>query len=107
MLERSSLVIGVAEDRLDAPLLPQSGPLVEADQAWAAGFDGTGWAVAILDTGVDNVHPFLSGKVLEEACFSANSSCPDGSTTQIGPGAGVPCTEFAARLRHKRKAAFP
>jgi len=100
VLERSSLVIGVAEDRLDAPLLPQSGPLVEADQAWAAGFDGTGWAVAILDTGVDNVHPFLSGKVLEEACFSANGSCPDGSTTQIGPGAGVPCTYAVSGCRH-------
>jgi len=31
VLERSSLVIRVAEDRLDAPLLPQSAPLVEAD----------------------------------------------------------------------------
>jgi subtilisin len=100
VLERSSLVIGVAEDRLDAPLLPQSGPLVEADQAWAAGFDGTGWAVAILDTGVDNVHPFLSGKVLEEACFSASGGCPDGSTTQIGPGAGVPCTYAVSGCRH-------
>lgn len=100
VLERSSLVIGVAEDRLDAPLLAQSVPLVEADQAWAAGFDGTGWAVAILDTGVDNTHPFLSGKVLEEACFSANSSCPNGSTTQIGPGAGVPCTYAVSGCRH-------
>jgi subtilisin len=99
-LEKSALVIGVAEDRWDAPLLPQSVPLVEADQAWAAGFDGTGWAVAILDTGVDNVHPFLSAKVVEEACFSANSSCPDGSTTQIGPGAGVPCTYAVSGCRH-------
>src|SRR5262245_38942017 len=100
VLERSSVVIGVAEDRLDAPLLPQSAPLVEADQAWAAGFDGSGWAVAILDTGVDNGHPFLAGKVVEEACFSANGSCPDGSTTQIGPGAGVPCTYAVSGCRH-------
>jgi subtilisin len=91
VLERSAHVVGVTEDRLAAPLLPQSVPLVEADQAWAAGFDGHGWAVAVLDTGVDSRHPFLAGKVVEEACFSGNGSCPEGGMTQIGPGAGVPC----------------
>ena len=100
VLERSSLVIEVAEDRLDAPLLAQSVPLVEADQTWAAGFDGTGWTVAILDTGVDTGHPFLAGKVVEEACFSSGGSCPNGSTTQIGPGAGVPCTYAVSGCRH-------
>ena len=100
VLERSSLVIEVAEDRLDAPLLAQSAPLVEADQTWAAGFDGTGWTVAILDTGVDSGHPFLAGKVVEEACFSNSGSCPNGSTTQIGPGAGVPCTYAVSGCRH-------
>ena len=100
VLERSSLVIGVEEDRLDAPLLPQSGPLIEADQASSAGFNGTGWTVAILDTGVDNVHPFLIGTVVEEACFSANNNCPDGSTSQSGPGAGVPCTYAVRGCRH-------
>jgi subtilisin len=100
VLETSSFVLGVSEDFLDAPFLAQSAPLVEAAQAWAAGFDGTGWMVAILDTGVDNVHPFLSGKVVEEACFSLNGSCPDGSTTQIGPGAGIPCTYAVSGCRH-------
>jgi subtilisin len=100
VLETSSFVLGVSEDFLNAPFLAQSAPLVEADQAWAAGFDGNGWQVAILDTGVDNGHPFLAGKVVEEACFSANGSCPDGSTTQIGPGAGVPCTYAVSGCRH-------
>ncbi len=99
-LERSARVLGVTEDRLDVPSLAESVPLVEADQAWAAGFDGTGWSVAVVDTGVDNVHPFLSGKVVEEACFSGNSNCPDGSTTQIGPGAGVPCDYAPNGCRH-------
>ena len=100
VLETSSFVLGVSEDFLNAPFLAQSAPLVEADQAWAAGFDGSGWQVAILDTGVDNGHPFLAGKVVEEACFSANGSCPDGNTTQIGPGAGVPCTYAVSGCRH-------
>ncbi len=99
-LEQSSTVVGVTEDGLAAPSLAESVPLVEADQAWAAGFDGTGWSVAVLDTGVDGVHPFLAGKVVEEACFSGNSNCPDGSTTQIGPGAGVPCDYAPNGCRH-------
>ncbi len=99
-LERSARVVSVTEDHLATPFLAESVPLVEAPQAWAAGFDGTGQSVVVLDTGVDNVHPFLAGKVVEEACFSGNSNCPDGSTAQIGPGAGVPCTYAVSGCRH-------
>jgi subtilisin family serine protease len=100
VLERSPRVVGVAEDRLAAPSLQGSVPLVEAPQAWDAGFDGTGWAVAVLDTGVDKDHPFLAGKVVEEACFSGNSNCPDGTKMQIGPGAGVPCAYAVTGCTH-------
>jgi subtilisin family serine protease len=99
-LEASPNVVGVEEDRLLSPLLSQSVPLIGANQAWAAGADGTGSVVAILDTGVDKTHPFLSGKVVREACFSANGSCPNGLTSQIGPGAGVPCAYAPDGCRH-------
>jgi subtilisin len=92
VLEQLAHVVGVTEDRLAAPVLAQSVPLVGADQAWAVGLDGTGWAVAVLDTGVDSAHPFLAYKVVEEACFSGNGNCPNGRITQIGSGAGVPCS---------------
>ena len=48
MLERSARVIRVTKERVFRLSLAQSVPLVEADQAWAAGFDGTGWVVAVL-----------------------------------------------------------
>ncbi len=51
VLERSAHVVKVTEERVGGALLQDSVPLVEADQAWAAGFDGTGWTVAVLDTG--------------------------------------------------------
>jgi glucose/arabinose dehydrogenase/subtilisin family serine protease len=97
-LEASSFwVKRVVEDRLNAPSLPQSVPLVGADQAWSRGFDGTGMVVAIVDTGVESSHPFLAGKVVEEACYSSTVSghsttvCPNGQSQQTGPGAGASC----------------
>src|SRR5262245_4423546 len=97
-LESSSLPIKrVMADRLHKPVLFDSVPLIGADQAWAAGFDGTGKTVAVIDSGVDSAHPFLAGKVIEEACYSTTSGtystslCPNGSDQQIGPGAGIYC----------------
>ena len=85
---------------VDAARLDESTALVGAQAAWAAGFDGTGFEVAILDTGVDSSHPFLAGKVVAEACFSTTASsggftsatvCPNGASSQTGAGAGANC----------------
>ncbi len=38
--------------------------------------------------------------MVAQACFSANSSCPNGGTTQVGPGAGVPCTYAVNGCKH-------
>lgn len=54
--------------------------------AWNADFRGAGQAIAILDDGVDASHPFLSGKVVYQACFgtlssSYQSDCPDANAS--------------------------
>jgi subtilisin len=91
-------IVRVLDDAILRPVLAQSVPLVEADQAWASGYDGSGTTIAVLDTGVDAFHPFLSGKVVEEACYSSTvagsseSFCPNGLDVQIGPGSAAPCT---------------
>ena len=97
-LEASGMPVKrVIEDRIHKPLLLDSVYLIGADQAWAQGFDGTGLVVAVIDSGVDSAHPFLAGKVVEEACYSTTSGlqsttlCPNGAEEQIGPGAGAPC----------------
>ena len=66
-------VLSIEEDIAVPPSLVQSNPLIGADVAWAAGYAGAGQAVAILDTGVDKTHPFLTGKVIAEACFSTTN----------------------------------
>jgi len=92
-------VVGIQEDRLLRPLLNNSVPQIGADIAWAEGYTGAGQVIAVLDTGIDSAHSALAGKVIDEACFSsdnpaydASSLCPNGSETEIGPGAAVNCT---------------
>ncbi|MGV9379645.1 S8 family peptidase [Nonomuraea sp. NPDC003707] len=86
-------VVSVSEDRPVPPVLAQSVPLIGGDRTRAAGLTGEGSVVAVLDTGVAVNHPFLGGRVVDEACFSpidedyaATSLCPDGTDRQEGPG---------------------
>jgi subtilisin len=79
--------------------LAQSGPIVQAPTMWANNLTGGGRTIAVLDTGVDRFHPFLGGRVVEEACYSGGSDCPNGQKTQTGTGSGAPCT-YAGRCEH-------
>jgi len=97
-LEADADVISVEEDSLLRPTLMQSGPLVGALAAWAAGYTGFGWNVAVLDNGFDATHPFLAGKFASEACYSngggsggGTSLCPGGVSSSTAFGSSVNC----------------
>ncbi len=91
-------VISLEEDELYATTLAESSPLIGATAAGTAGYTGIDQHVAILDTGVDKTHPFLSGRVVSEACYSTTSAtyssttvCPGGVTESTANGSGVNC----------------
>ena len=100
------VVVDVQKDELSAPGLVDSILLINAHDVRAAGYDGTEQIVAILDTGVQNTHPFFpAGKVIAEACFSSNSAssttlCPDGAETSVAPGSGVNCALPGSGCQH-------
>ncbi|MBU2547178.1 MAG: S8 family serine peptidase, partial [Proteobacteria bacterium] len=90
--------------RIDKPALDTSIGIIGANNAWAQGYTGSGWYVAVLDTGVRTSHEFFTGKTFVEACFNTNRSgtapdsssyqssttCPNSQEEQTGSGAAWP-----------------
>ncbi|MBF0457763.1 MAG: S8 family serine peptidase [Nitrospirae bacterium] len=90
-------VISVEEDKLSRPTqVNWNITKVGAPTAWSSGYDGTGYTVAILDTGVDKTHPILTGKVVSEACYS--SYYPASYASSICAGAGTDLTSSGCAM---------
>lgn len=88
-------VMSIEANSVNYPSLAQSVPLVNGPALHGAGTTGTGWTVAILDTGVERTHPLLGGRVVSEACYSTasggTSACPGGAPSSTAVGSAAPC----------------
>ncbi|MBB5871845.1 hypothetical protein F4553_005224 [Allocatelliglobosispora scoriae] len=76
-------------DAVRQPALDVSVPLIGAPTAWAAGYDGTGVTVAVLDTGIDSAHPDLAGKISAEHNFTEGE---EDDLDHVGHGTHVATT---------------
>lgn len=95
---QQDIPVPVNENDVAPPAMAQAVPWVDADLAHSLGYDGSGYVVAILDTGVDKNHYYLdSGKVVSEACYSTTNSgqdsaslCPGGAASSTASGSALP-----------------
>ncbi|MFG3368283.1 S8 family serine peptidase [Streptomyces sp. NPDC048156] len=77
---RGTAAAGISRIWLDGvrkASLDKSVPQIGAPKAWAAGYDGKGVKIAVLDTGVDATHPDLKGQVVGEKNFSTAADAVD------------------------------
>lgn len=101
-------VLEVQEDLAYPPALANSTNLLGAGPARDyVGYSGVGQVVAVLDTGVAKTHPFLTGKVVSEACYSTtyssqgvSSLCPGGVAASTAAGSGVNCDISLSGCNH-------
>jgi subtilisin family serine protease len=79
---------GVAHVWLDGvrkATLDKSVPQIGAPKAWAAGYNGKGVKIAVLDTGVDATHPDLKDQVIAAKNFTPAADATD----KVGHGTHV------------------
>ncbi len=109
-LEALAVDKSVTQIALDVPLPPlmdDTIPLIGANNNHFLNYTGSGWSVAILDTGVQKNHPALFGKVISEACYSSNvpsqgasSLCPGGASSSTANNSGLNCAQGISGCDH-------
>jgi subtilisin family serine protease len=91
-LSEEAGVLFVEEDGVCHISLSTSVPLINADDVWGLGYDGTGISICIIDTGIDPNHcDFPSGKIIAWADYVGSGSSP-----YDDHGHGTHCSSIAA-----------
>lgn len=106
-LATDKAVTQISLDVPTPPLMDDTIPLIGANNNHFLNYTGSGWSVAILDTGVQKSHPALFGKVISEACYSSNvpsqgasSLCPGGVTSSTANNSALNCAQGISGCDH-------
>ncbi|MEU0879487.1 S8 family serine peptidase [Lentzea sp. NPDC005914] len=76
----------ISPDRIFKPLDAQSTPQIKAPKAWQRGYTAKGVKVAVLDTGVDENHPDLKGRIKAAKDFTEEDNVV---SDEVGHGTHV------------------
>lgn len=101
LLEQPDVLAVQADMRLQSSGNGIDPAAINVNAVWAGGQTGVGRTIAIVDTGVQASHSAFGGRVVQEACFSSETSistplCPNAYDIQVGVGAASParCISF-------------
>jgi Ca2+-binding RTX toxin-like protein len=72
---------------IDSDLLNTAGVLGNNFEGSAGSYQ-----VAIIDSGVDNQHNAFTGRIVSQACYVTDSSCPGGTNATTAAGSADECT---------------
>ena len=121
-LKELTNIVSIHEDRVMHASLDESVPLINADNVWVGGINGSGIDVCIVDTGVDYNHPALAGKVVAQKCYCCKNPligcgdtqpgyCPDGTAIDDDAmddnGHGTHCAGIVASTNDTYKGVAP
>jgi len=73
-------------------MLDTSVPLLKVPEIWRDGVEGEGVVVAVIDTGIDDSHPDLKGKVIAKADFTSEKGTDMENIDGNGHGTHVAST---------------
>jgi subtilisin family serine protease len=91
-LSEEGTIMFVEANEIRHITLSQSVPLINADDVWTMGYDGTGISICVIDTGIDPNHcDFPSGKIIAWADYIGSGSSP-----YDDHGHGTHCSSIAA-----------
>src|SRR5205814_1278310 len=93
-------------DGIRQPTLDVSVPLIGAPVAWQAGFTGQGVPVGVVDTGIDDSHPDLAGKVIAAQNFTDETDTVGGGCTVGSPGSADDALTVGAVTKKEELADF-
>jgi subtilisin family serine protease len=106
-LELMPDVITAVEDGISRPMLDNTVEIIGATQAWARGYDGTSWFVAVLDTGILGSHEMFDNATVIPHCFASGfdgdpdvGDCPNGEEEDANSNSAEPYPSCADGFDH-------